>query len=98
MVSNLIFVLKWCTSSSNFFQKCKFSLALIWHRDVFLVGLEFVIEIQHNTVKPMPNNYMCLLCDHHIKAPKDNMTTIAMALAHVKSSIHKLLYVVSCIF
>jgi hypothetical protein len=59
-------------------------------------GLEYVIEIQHNTVKTTPHSYACLLCDHTIKVGKDSRTsTVEMAKTHIKSSVHKLTYLVS---
>ena len=59
-------------------------------------GFEYVIEIQHNTTKKMQHGYFCLLCDTQIK-PKDSGGTNSMDLmkAHLKSSVHKLKYMVS---
>ena len=37
--------------------------------------------------------YCCLLCDHHIKEVKDK-STVEMAKSHLRSSLHKLKYLV----
>ena len=59
------------------------------------LGLEYLIEIQHNTLKKMPNNYCCLLCDADIKVKKDPVDTVDLAKNHLKSTGHKLKYLVS---
>ena len=60
-----------------------------------IVGLEYLIEIQHNTVKKMANNYTCLLCDHDVKVKNDKVDTVDLAINHVKSTQHRTKYVVS---
>ena len=60
-------------------------------------GLEYVIEIQHNTMKKMQNGYHCLLCDAQIKCKnQDSGNPIEVMKAHLKGSKHKLKYLVSC--
>ena len=61
---------------------------------LFALGLEYLIEIQHNTLKKMPNNYYCLLCDVDIKVKKDPVDTVDLAKNHLKSTGHKLKYLV----
>lgn len=51
-----------------------------------------MIEIQHNTVKKMANNYNCLLCNSEIKVKKDPVDTIELAKNHLRSTQHKLKY------
>ena len=58
------------------------------------LGLEYMIEIQHNTVKKMQNNYVCLLCDYDIKVKKDPVDTIELAKKHLTSSQHMQKYLV----
>ena len=53
-----------------------------------------MIEIQHNTVKKMQNNYVCLLCDYDIKVKKDPVDTIELAKKHLTSSQHMQKYLV----
>ena len=43
----------------------------------------------------MPNNYCCLLCDADIKVKKDPVDTVDLAKNHLKSTGHKLKYLVS---
>ena len=45
-----------------------------------------MFEIQHNTIKKMPNNYVYLLCDCDIKVKKDPVDTIEMAKKHLSSA------------
>ena len=59
------------------------------------VGLEYMIEIQHNTIKKTPNNYVCLLCGYEIKAKKDSVDTIELAIKHLTSTQHMQKYLVS---
>ena len=54
-----------------------------------------MIEIQHNTVKKTPNNYVCLLCGYEIKAKKDSVDTIELAIKHLTSTQHMQKYLVS---
>ena len=53
-----------------------------------------MIEIQHNTIKKMPHNYTCLLCDTDIKVKKDPVDTSELAKNHLKSAQHRLKYLV----
>ena len=60
------------------------------------IGLEYVIEIQHNTIKKMDCNYVCLLCDVHVKSKNNSSSsTTEMIKIHLKSGSHKLKYMVS---
>ena len=52
-------------------------------------GLEYFIEIQHNTVKKTQPDYHCLLCDTLVKAK--NMEIVK---GHLRSAAHKLRYLV----
>ena len=54
-----------------------------------------MIEIQHNTIKKMPNSYVCLLCDFEIKVKKDPVDTIELAIKHLTSTQHMQKYLVS---
>ena len=60
------------------------------------LGLEYFIEIQHNTVKKMVPDYCCLLCDINIKkGSKDKKSILEVARNHLKSSAHKMKFMVS---
>jgi len=60
------------------------------------IGLEYVIEVQHNTIKKMQNNYTCLLCDAHIKAKNNSsVSTIDLVTSHIKGIPHRIKYIVS---
>eukprot|EP00094_Tigriopus_californicus_P013094 TCALIF_12663-PA protein Name:"Protein of unknown function" AED:0.36 eAED:0.36 QI:0/0.66/0.42/1/1/1/7/0/908 len=56
------------------------------------IGLEYVIEIQHNTSKRMSPAYACLLCDAIIKTKEGSASTLDLIKSHVRSSAHKLSY------
>ena len=59
------------------------------------LGLEYFIEIQHNTVKKMVPDYCCLLCDTNIKkGSKDKKSILEVARNHLKSSAHKMKFMV----
>ena len=58
-------------------------------------GLEYVIEIQHNTTKKMEHSYACLLCDEKIRDKEGERNTTSLMKQHLKSSVHKLKYLVS---
>ena len=59
------------------------------------LGLEYFIEIQHNTVKKMVPDYCCMLCDANIKkGSKDKKSILEVARNHLKSSAHKLKFMV----
>eukprot|EP00095_Tigriopus_kingsejongensis_P007962 maker-scaffold135_size322082-snap-gene-0.12 protein:Tk07962 transcript:maker-scaffold135_size322082-snap-gene-0.12-mRNA-1 annotation:"GH12290" len=62
------------------------------HRASPFIGLEFIIEIQHNTAKKTSPFYACLLCDAHIKCREGNASTLDLIKSHVRSSAHKLSY------
>ena len=82
-------------SFTFFAELCRFA-GFVFYFAVFLpLGLEYLIEIQHNTLKKMPNNYCCLLCDADIKVKKDPVDTVDLAKNHLKSTGHKLKYLVS---
>jgi hypothetical protein len=57
-------------------------------------GLEYFIEIQHNTVKRTAPAYSCLLCDANIKEKSSGSGTLELARAHLRSSVHKIKYLV----
>jgi len=58
------------------------------------IGLEYVIEVQHNTIKKMQNNYTCLLCDAHIKAKNNSsVSTIDLVTSHIKGIPHRIKYI-----
>ena len=60
------------------------------------LGLEYFIEIQHNTIKKMVPDYCCLLCDVNIKkGSKDKKSILEVARNHLKSSAHKMKFLVS---
>ena len=46
-------------------------------------------------MKEMEDEYACLLCDERIKAKCSDGTTITRMKKHLKSSVHKLKYLVS---
>ena len=63
------------------------------------LGLEYFIEIQHNTVKKMVPDYCCLLCDANIKkGSKDKKSILEVARNHLKSSAHKMKFMVGFTF
>ena len=64
------------------------------------IGLEYVVEIQHNTAKKMQANYSCLLCDFLVKEKNKNNTAsnIELAKGHIKSTSHRLKYLVRLLF
>ena len=84
------FAIKLLKFKMNFYDKYK-CWFLITPR---YLGLEYIIEIQHNTVKKMQNNYVCLLCDYDIKVKKDPVDTIELAKKHLTSSQHMQKYLV----
>ena len=53
-----------------------------------------MIEIQHNTMKKMANNYCCLLCNCDIYVKKNPVDTIDLAKKHLESTQHKVKYLV----
>ncbi len=59
-------------------------------------GVEYFIEIQQNTLKKMQPHFSCLLCDSTIKTKsKGDAVAVDIARGHLKSSAHKLKYLVS---
>ena len=77
-----------------YFQRLK-TILLLLNPQFRSPGLEYVIEIQHNTVKTMEHVYACLLCEERIKTKDNGNTTIRLIKNHIKSSAHKLKYLVS---
>ena len=58
--------------------------------------MEYVIEIQHNTIKKVQANYFCLLCDVTIKEKKGATgSNLDLMLGHIKSTAHRMKYLVS---
>ena len=68
---------------------------MLHHFHFVSLGLEYVIEIQHNTIKKMEHVYACLLCDEKIKSKEPERNAINLIKYHLKSSTHKLKYLVS---
>ena len=57
--------------------------------------MEYVIEIQHNTIKKVQANYFCLLCDVTIKEKKGATgSNLDLMLGHIKSTAHRMKYLV----
>ncbi len=59
------------------------------------LGLEYIVEIHHNTVKSVDHSYHCLLCNVPIKSGKVDRIIYPIVLTHVKTIGHKLNYLVS---
>ena len=78
----------------QYINKLEELIKYIYYNKDFNLGLEYMIEIQHNTMKKMPNNYCCLLCMEDIKVKKDSVDTVLLAKKHLLTYQHKLKYVV----
>ncbi|CAB4064735.1 unnamed protein product [Lepeophtheirus salmonis] len=57
--------------------------------DLDLIGLEYVIEVQHNSVKNLSPVYYCLLCDEKTKTCEKTSASLEQVKIHLRSVVHK---------